>query len=131
MATQMGRGLATDVGNQIRSRPVNAWRFVGQAWCRVDRLAAWFLLPLLALQFLSGYAMLHWQLFAGIVARPTAFRIHGLIQPITVAAFVIHGGGAVRRALMKRRIRSRLVDVGLVSIGAGMIAFAVYLYFTG
>ena len=75
--------------------------------------------------------MLHWQLFAGIVARPTAFRIHGLIQPITVAAFVIHAGSAVRRALMKRRIRSRLVDLGLVLTGSGMIAFAVFLYFTG
>ena len=44
-------------------------------WQRIHCWAAWLLLPLMLLQFLSGYAMLHWRLSEGILSRQTAFRV--------------------------------------------------------
>ena len=85
----------------------------------------------MALQFLSGYALLHWRLFSGILSRPTAFQIHYVIQPLTVAAIVIHGGAAIRRALSRRGLRGRAVNLALALIGAGLVAFAVYLRVLG
>jgi hypothetical protein len=96
-------------------------------WRKVERLAAWLLLPLMALQFLSGYAILHWRLFGGILSKPTAFKIHSVIQPATVAAIAIHGGAAIRRALRRRGLRSRSIDLVLALIGVVLVAFAVYL----
>jgi hypothetical protein len=98
---------------------------------RMERLAAWLLIPLLLLQFLSGYAMIDWKLFGGILGRLSAFRIHSIIQPITMAAFVIHGFPWVRRKLACRGIRSPLIDITLAIIGPGLIAFAVYLHLEG
>jgi len=98
---------------------------------RAERLAAWLLIPLLLLQFLSGYAMIEWKLFGGILGRLSAFRIHSVIQPITMAAFVIHGFPWVRRKLACRRIKSPVIDIALAIIGPGLIAFAVHLYFKG
>lgn len=104
---------------------------IARAWRRVERLAAWLLLPLLALQFLSGYAILHGRLFSGILSKPTAFRIHGVIQPMTVAAFAVHGGSAIRRALLRRGIHGRGVDLTLATVGAGMVALAIHLHLIG
>jgi len=104
---------------------------IARAWRRVERLAAWFLVPLLVLQFLSGYAILHGRLFSGILSKPTAFRVHGLVQPLTVAAVAIHGGAAIRRALLRRGIRGRAVELALSLIGAGMVAFAIHLHLIG
>lgn len=98
---------------------------------RMERLAAWLLIPLILLQFLSGYAMLHWKLFGGILPRATAFRVHGIIQPITMAAFVVHGLPWVRRKLACRDIKSPLLDVTLALLGTGLVAFAVYLHLHG
>jgi len=98
---------------------------------RAERLAAWLLIPLLLLQFLSGYAMIDWKLFGGVMGRLTAFRIHSIIQPITMAAFVIHGFPWVRRKLACRGVRSVLIDIALALIGPGLIAFAVYLHLQG
>jgi hypothetical protein len=96
-------------------------------WRRIERGSAWLLIPLMLLQFLSGYAMLHWRLFGGILNRPTAFRLHSILQPLTVAAFVIHGFPWVRRAFAKRRIVGRWFDRALAVVGAGLVAFASYL----
>ena len=96
-------------------------------WRRIERGSAWLLVPLMLLQFLSGYAILHWRLFEGILSKPTAFRLHSIIQPLTVGAFVIHGFTRVRRGLAKRRIIGRWVDGALVVVGAGLISFASYL----
>jgi len=122
-------GSVAEDARPPRRRRVFNWLLRG--WRRFERLSAWLLLPLMALQFLSGYAMLHWRLFAGIVDRVTAFRIHGVIQPMTVAAIVVHGGAATRRALRRHGFRSRLIELALVLVGAGAVAFAVHLYFSG
>jgi len=100
-------------------------------WRRFQRTAAWLLIPLLLLQFLTGYAMIHWRLFSGILGRATAFRIHSIIQPITLAAFVIHGFPWIRRALAKRRIAGRWLDGALAAVGAGLVAFGSYLTLQG
>jgi len=100
-------------------------------WRKIERLAAWLLLPLMALQFLSGYAILHWRLFSGILSKPTAFKIHHLIQPVTVAAIAVHGGAAIRRALRRRKLGGRSIDLALILFGAGLVAFAVYLQLQG
>lgn len=100
-------------------------------WRRIERLAAWLLLPLMALQFLSGYAILHWRLFSRILSKPTAFKIHHLIQPVTVAAIAVHGGAAIRRALRRRKLGGLSIDLALVLFGAGLVAFAVYLQLLG
>lgn len=98
---------------------------------RIQRTAAWLLLPLILLQFLTGYAMIHWRLFAGILGRTTAFRIHSIIQPVTLAAFVVHGFPWIRRSLAKRRIAGRWLDGALVAVGAGLVAFGSYLTIQG
>ena len=98
---------------------------------RIQRTAAWLLLPLMLLQFLSGYAMVHWQLFGGILGRTTTFRIYSIIQPMTVAAVVIHGFPWIRRALVKRRIAGRLLEGALTAVGAGLLAFGTYLAIQG
>lgn len=100
-------------------------------WRRFQRTAAWLLIPLLLLQFLTGYAMIHWRLFSGILGRATAFRIHSIIQPMTLAAFVIHGFPWIRRALAKRRIAGRWLDGALAAVGAGLVAFGSYLTLQG
>jgi len=100
-------------------------------WRRIQRTAAWLLLPLMLLQFLSGYAMIHWRLFGGLLSRPTAFRLHSIIQPITLAAFVTHGFPWVRRALAKRNASSRWIDGALALVGTGLVAFAAYLAVRG
>jgi len=58
---------------------------------RLSRFSGWALLPLMLLQFLSGYAILHPRIFGGFLAKPTAFKLHGTIQPITaVLASVVY-----------------------------------------
>jgi len=104
---------------------------IGRLWRGVERTAAWLLLPLLLLQFLSGYGMLHWRLLGGLISRPTAFRLHGLVQPFTVAAVAIHGLTRVRRGLARRRIAGRGLDAALALVGAGLVAFSVYLHLLG
>ncbi len=101
------------------------------AWRRIQRWAAWLLVPLLLLQFLSGYAMLHWKLFGGLLSRPAAFRLHGWLQPFTVAAFVGHSFPWIRRALRRRRLGHPAFDAALIVTGAGLFAFAVYLAVLG
>ena len=85
----------------------------------------------MALQFLSGYAILHWRLFSGILSRPTAFQIHHIVQPLTAAAIAIHGGAAIRRTLHRWGLRGRWVNLVLALIGAGLVACAVYLRMLG
>jgi uncharacterized membrane protein YcgQ (UPF0703/DUF1980 family) len=100
-------------------------------WRRLQHWAAWLLIPLMLLQFLSGYAMLHWRLFGGVLSRLTAFKLHSIIQPLTLAATVAHGFPWIRRALAKRRIVGRWLDGALAVVGAGLIAFGSYLAIQG
>ena len=83
------------------------------------------------LQFLSGYAILHPRIFGGLIGKATAFKLHGVIQPATAAAVVLHGLPMLRRALQRRGLSGLAVDIFLIFIGAGLFAFAVYLSVRG
>lgn len=83
------------------------------------------------LQFLSGYAIFHPRIFGGFIGKATAFKLHGVIQPATTAALVLHGLPMLRRALRRRGLGGLVVDIFLVLIGAGLFAFAVYLSVRG
>jgi hypothetical protein len=83
------------------------------------------------LQFLSGYALLHPRILGGVMDKMTAFRIHGAIQPLTVAAFVLHGFPRIRRGLSKWKLKGWWLDALLALIGAGLTAFFVYLWSLG
>ena len=98
---------------------------------RVSRWSGWLLGPLMLVQFLSGYGVLHPRIFAGIIGKATAFKLHGAIQPATAAAVVLHGLPVLRRTLQRRGVGGLVVDRLLVLTGAGLIAFAVYLAVRG
>ena len=102
-----------------------------RAWHVVGRVAAWLLVPLLLLQFLSGYAILHPRLLGAVMGKMTAFQVHAAVQPLTMAAFVLHGFPWIRRRLAKRRAIPRIVDALLLLLGAALIAASVYLWSIG
>jgi len=108
----------------LRDRFARARRWIGRA-------AGWSLFPLLLLQFLSGYAILHGRVLGGVLSKPSAFKLHRAVQPITLIAFVLHGFPWIRRALARRGVRHRLFDALLVSAGAALIAFSLYLHSRG
>jgi len=98
---------------------------------KASRLSGWLLAPLMLLQFLSGYAVLHPRIFGGFIGRATAFKLHGVIQPATAAAVVLHGLPMLRRALRRWGLGGPAVDIFLFPVGAGLVAFAVYLAIRG
>lgn len=98
---------------------------------KASRLSAWLLGPLMLLQFLSGYAILHPRIFGGFIGKATAFKLHGVIQPATAAAVVLHGLPMLRRALRRRGPGGLVVDIFLFLAGAGLVAFAAYLTVRG
>jgi hypothetical protein len=102
-----------------------------RVWRGLGAVAAWLLLPLMTLQFLSGYALMQPRILGGVMGKATAFRVHAAIQPLTVAAFVLHGFPWIRRRLAKRRVVSRWLDLALALVGAGLMAFSVYLWSLG
>jgi hypothetical protein len=124
----MGHRSAADRG---ASSPRRRGRPLARVFRRIEQAAAWSLLPLLLVQFLSGYAILHGRLFGGVLTKPTAFKLHRLVQPLLVIAFAVHALSRTRRALARRGIRHWAIDLLLGAVGAGLIAFAFYLYSRG
>ena len=94
-------------------------------------MSGWLLAPLMLLQFLTGYAILHPRVFGGFIGKATAFKLHGVIQPATVAAVVLHGLPMLRRALRRRGLGGPIVDIFLFPVGVGLFAFSVYLTVRG
>ena len=118
-------------GESERQNAATVRRLVLRHARHAERFAAWSLFPLLLVQFLSGYAILHGRLLGGILNKPNAFKLHRIVQPLTVIAFVLHGFPWVRRALARRGMRHRALDILLVAIGGGLVGFAWYLYSRG
>lgn len=98
---------------------------------KASRLSGWLLAPLMLLQFLTGYAILHPRIFGGFIGKATAFKLHGAIQPATAAAVVLHGLPFLRGVLRRRGLGGLVVDIFLFLVGAGLFAFAVYLAIRG
>ncbi len=102
-----------------------------RAWHMVGRAAAWLLVPLLLLQFLSGYAIMHPRLLGSVMGKMTAFQVHTAVQPVTMAAFVLHGFPWIRRRLAKRWAIPRVFDAFLLLLGAALVAASTYLWSIG
>ena len=100
-------------------------------WNAVGRVAAWALIPLLLLQFLSGYAILHPRIFEAVLGRVAAFRLHEAVQPFTVAAFALHGLPWIARRVTRPGRARTVLGTALAIVGAGLVAFSIYLWALG
>lgn len=94
---------------------------------RANRFFAWLLLPVLAVNFVTGYAAVHPRLFGALVPKPLAFRAHMAIQPLTVALVLFHGLYHVRLALLRRGLRGAFVDGSLAVLWLAGTAAAAWL----
>ena len=77
---------------------------------RVNRFFAWLLVPVLAVNFLSGYAVVHPRLFGALIPKPRAFRLHLAIQPVTAALVLFHVVFHLRTVLMRRGLGGPFLD---------------------
>lgn len=77
---------------------------------RVNRVFAWLLVPVLAVNILSGYAAVHPRLFGALIPKPRAFRLHLAIQPLTAALVLFHVVFHLRVALMRRGLGGPFLD---------------------
>lgn len=82
---------------------------------RVNRVFAWLLVPVMTVNFLSGYATVHSRLFRALIAKPAAFRLHMAIQPLTVGLLLFHVVYHLRIVLARRGLRGPLPDLALGS----------------
>lgn len=98
---------------------------------RIARWAGWFLIPMVLLQFLTGYAILHPRIFAGLIGKVSAFRGHAAIQVATIILFVIHCIPYSASALRRIRVRRGLSIAVPAVLGFGLIGFVVYLHRLG
>ncbi len=94
---------------------------------RIARWAGWLLVPMILAQLLTGYAILHPRIFAGLIGKMSAFKGHAAIQVATVVLFVIHCIPYCASALRRIRLRRNLSILLPTILGAGLIAFVVYL----
>ncbi len=77
---------------------------------RLNRFFAWLLVPVLSLNFLSGYAVVHPRLFGALLSKPAAFRLHMAIQPLTTVLVLFHVVYHLRVALMRRGLGGLFFD---------------------
>jgi len=94
---------------------------------RINRFFAWMLVPVLAANFLSGYAAVHPKLFGALVSKPRAFRLHMAIQPLTASLVLFHAVYHVRVVLMRRGLRGPLPDAALGLLWLTGTAAAIWL----
>ena len=94
---------------------------------RINRLFAWLLVPVLAANFLSGYAALHPRLFGALISKPGALRLHMAVQPVTASLVLFHAAYHVRIVLMRRGLRGPLPDAALGLLWLAGTAAAVWL----
>jgi len=97
-----------------------------QYWLeKIDRLAAWALLLIMVLFFISGLGMAK-----GFVDQQFATNLHSnILVPIGLAAFSIHTFLAMRMALMRWRKWNSNSLVSLIMIYLGFIISFVYIGF--
>ena len=94
---------------------------------RINRFFAWLLVPVLAANFLSGYAALHPRLFGALISKPRALRLHMAVQPVTASLVLFHAAYHVRVVLMQRGLRGTLLDGALGLLWLAGTAAAVWL----
>jgi thiosulfate reductase cytochrome b subunit len=94
---------------------------------RVNRFLAWVLVPVILVNFITGYASVHPRLFGWLIEKPQAFRAHMAIQAPTAALVLFHVIFHVRLALSRRGFRGALVDAILGCTWLSGIAGVVWL----
>ena len=94
---------------------------------RINRLFVWLLLPVLAANFLSGYAAMHPRVFGELLSKPRALRLHLPVQPVTASLVLFHAVYHVRVVLMRRGLRSRLLDAALGLLWLAGTGAAIWL----
>jgi hypothetical protein len=94
---------------------------------RVNRFFAWLLVPVMAVNFVSGYAAVHPRLFGALVSKPRAFRLHLAIQPLTLALVLFHVVFHLRVALMRRGLGGPFLDATLGLLWLAGTAGATWL----
>lgn len=94
---------------------------------RVNRFFAWLLVPVLAVNFLSGYAAVHPRVFGALVPKPRAFRLHMAVQPLTAALVLFHAVYHARIVLMRRGLRGPLLDAALAMLWLAGTGTAIWL----
>jgi len=94
---------------------------------RVNRFFAWLLLPVMAVNFLSGYAAVHPRFFGALIPKPRAFRLHLAIQPLTLALVLFHVVFHLRVALMRRGLGGPCLDAALGLLWLAGTAGATWL----
>ena len=82
---------------------------------RANRFFAWLLIPVLTVNFVTGYAAIHPRLFGALIPKPRAFRAHMAIQPLTAALVLFHALYHVRLVLGRRGLRGAFVD-GILAV---------------
>jgi len=103
-------------------------RMTFERWLyRVGRSAGWLLVPVTLVDLLSGYALVHSRLFAGLVGKVSAFRLHVIFQPAFVVLFVVHLVPYAYRALRSRRVPGRAAATLLAVLCAALAGSALYL----
>ena len=93
----------------------------------LNRVFAWALVPVMAVNFLSGYASVHPRLFGWLIAKSRAFRLHLAVQPLAFALVLYHVVFHVRRTLMRRGAGGPLLDAAAVLCWAAGSGFAFWL----
>lgn len=94
---------------------------------RVNRFFAWLLVPVLAMNILSGYAAVHPRLFGALIPKPRAFRMHLAIQPLTASLVLFHAVFHVRVVLMRRGLGGLFLDGTLALLWLAGTAGAIWL----
>ena len=98
---------------------------------RVNRFFAWLLVPVMAVNLISGYAAVHPRLFGTLVSKPRAFRLHLAIQPLTLALVLFHVVFHLRVALMRRGLGGPFLDGALGLLWLAGTAGATWLALLG
>ncbi len=92
---------------------------------KIDRFAAWTLLAVFILFFISGYGMTK-----GIINTQLAVNLHeNILIPVGLVAFVVHTFLALRLTLMRWRKWNRASFAWLILIYLGLIVFFAYVEF--
>lgn len=90
---------------------------------KIDRLMAWILFVCIILYFISGLGMTK-----GIIDSTIAAAIHnGVLKYITLTAFIIHSGYAIRLAFIRWRVWNNLGKIIWSSFYALFIILFIYI----
>ncbi len=92
---------------------------------KLNRIFAWLLIPVLSINFISGYAILHPRIFDWIITKPSALRLHLNIQPLTIVLVSFHAFYYIRIRILQKGFQKKYVDLFL-GICYAILNFGVF-----